>query len=88
MVAKEYTSITNVYEYFDYGKIVRGGICHSVTLNEAVSHGCISKSSNQIFIWGDSYAAALYNGLKEVIDRNGIDINVSQMTDGNGPPFL
>lgn len=87
LIANEYTSITNVYDYFGYGKIVRWGVCHSVTPKAAVSNGCISTSKNQIFIWGDSYAAALYNGLRSVIDNNEIDINISQMTDGNGPPF-
>ena len=51
LIAKEYTSITNVYDYFGYGKIVRWGVCRSVTPKAAVSNGCISTSKNQIFIF-------------------------------------
>ncbi|QXB55501.1 acyltransferase family protein [Aeromonas sp. FDAARGOS 1415] len=86
-IAKEYTSITDVYDYFEYPTLLRSNQCHSVTPAQAISSGCISTSRNQIFIWGDSYAAALYNGIKNSIDEYKIDIHVSQMTDGNGPPF-
>lgn len=86
-IAKEYSSITNVYDFFDYPKLMRSNKCHSVTPEVAVSSGCISKSDNQIFIWGDSYAAALYSGLHNVGKKHYKEIFISQMTDGNGPPF-
>lgn len=86
-VAKEYTSISNAYDYYDYPKLMRSNLCHSVTPDVAVKSGCIAKSDDQIFIWGDSYAAALYSGLHNVGKKYHIDTAISQMTDGNGPPF-
>ncbi len=86
-IAKEYSSIINVYDFFDYPNLMRSNKCHSVTPEVAVSSGCVAKSDNQIFIWGDSYAAALYSGLKNVSDKYYKDVFISQMTDGNGPPF-
>ncbi|ECM4407769.1 acyltransferase [Salmonella enterica subsp. enterica serovar Give] len=86
--AGEYASVTNVYDYYKYGELLRGGICHSVLLKNAISNGCIKNSRNNIFIIGDSYAAALYNGLSSYIKNNNKNYVISQMTDGNAPPLF
>ncbi|EDY0093675.1 acyltransferase [Salmonella enterica] len=86
--AGEYASVTNVYDYYKYGELLRGGICHSVLLKDAISNGCIKNSRNNIFIIGDSYAAALYNGLSSYIKNNNGKYVISQMTDGNAPPLF
>ncbi|ECH0840765.1 acyltransferase [Salmonella enterica subsp. enterica] len=86
--AGEYASVTNVYDYYKYGELLRGGICHSVMLNDAISNGCIKNSRHNIFIIGDSYAAALYNGLFSYINNNNVKYVISQLTDGNAPPLF
>lgn len=43
---------------------------------------------HNIFIIGDSYAAALFNRLSHYIDNKGSDYIISQMTDGNAPPLF
>ncbi|EBB5493059.1 acyltransferase, partial [Salmonella enterica subsp. enterica serovar Enteritidis] len=35
--AGEYASVTDVYNYYKYGELLRGGICHSVQLTAAIS---------------------------------------------------
>ncbi|EHS7608882.1 acyltransferase, partial [Salmonella enterica] len=86
--AGEYASVTDVYNYYKYGELLRGGICHSVQLTAAISNGCIKNGKHNIFIIGDSYAAALFNGLSHYIDNKGSDYIISQMTDGNAPPLF
>ncbi len=84
----EYASITEPYKFFDFTDQIRNEICHSVSVDTAMKNGCISNKSNQIFIWGDSYAATLYSGILSVIKTNGLKADISQATDGNGPPFF
>lgn len=85
---RPFTEITNVYEYFNYGALVRGLTCHSVTLEVALANDCIARQEEAVFLWGDSYAAALYGGLSRVRERHGYPHQISQLTDGNGPPFF
>lgn len=82
-----FTSITDVYDYFDYKKLMRLGVCHSVTIDTSLKEGCVSTNHNQIFLFGDSYAAALYSGLRDYMSENNLPIDISQMTEGNAPPF-
>lgn len=53
-----------------------------------VSRECVEKGEKTIFIWGDSYAAALYPGIKYVRDEMAPKYGIIQVTDGNGPPFF
>ncbi|WP_018610041.1 acyltransferase family protein [Uliginosibacterium gangwonense] len=78
--------VTDVYSYFEYNKTLRAYVCHSVTVAEAYANKCIVDSPNSVFIWGDSYAAALFSGLNYV--RKSGMLELSQLTDGNGPPFF
>lgn len=80
--------ITDVYAYFDYKKLMRVGVCHSVPVNTARANGCVQNKHPSIFIWGDSYAAALYSGLEHLIQTRHQDYVINQLTDGNGPPFF
>nr|WP_219827577.1 TolC family protein [Salmonella enterica] len=82
------SSLRDVYNSYKYGELLRGGICHSVQLTAAISNGCIKNGKHNIFIIGDSYAAALFNGLSHYIDNKGSDYIISQMTDGNAPPLF
>ena len=83
---REYLKVENTYSYFEFAKALRTGECHSVPVEVAVKNGCISNDPHQIFIWGDSYAAALYQGIAKIAKDAGL--KVSQSTDGNGPPFF
>lgn len=84
---KSLSEITNVYEHFDFKKAIRYGTCHSVIKEVSLAH-CIEHRRKMIFIWGDSYAAALYQGLLSARNAAHDDYGISQMTDGNGPPFF
>lgn len=86
--AGEYASVTDVYEYYKYGELMRSGVCHSVEIKIAIENGCIKKGDKNIFIIGDSYAAALYNGLDKYIKSKNNGYVISQMTDGNAPPLF
>lgn len=79
--------ITNVYKYYDFGKQIRFGVCHSVA-REITYANCIEHRKKMIFMWGDSYAAALYRGILDARDSDYTDYGIAQMTDGNGPPFF
>lgn len=79
--------ISNVYEYFHYSQNLRVGVCHSAPI-DVVSRECVEKGEKTIFIWGDSYAAALYPGIKYVRDEMAPKYGIIQVTDGNGPPFF
>ena len=83
-----FTSIDDVYDYFDYKKLMRFNVCHSVSIDTSLKNGCVSSNQNQIFLFGDSYAAALYSGLRDYISKNNLSIAISQMTEGNAPPFF
>lgn len=84
----EYAAITEPYKFFDFPGEIRNGVCHSVDKDTAMMNHCISQDSDQVFIWGDSYAATLYSGVKSVMKNIGLKAKVSQATDGNGPPFF
>lgn len=84
----DYTSITSPYTFFKFSENLRNGVCHSVELNVAEKNGCISHDSNQLFLWGDSYAASLYTGLYETMKAKNLKAKITQATDGNGAPFF
>lgn len=84
----ELNRITGVYEYFNYKKIVRVDICHSVSLYNFNKNKCVDIRKYNIVIFGDSYAASLYPGLNYVRNKEFNDVGITQMTDGNGPPFF
>lgn len=81
------SAITDVYTHFNYQKEIRYAVCHSVTA-ESRDKDCLSLARKQAFIFGDSYAASLYPGVKQIIQEKYPEYSISQMTDGNGPPFL
>lgn len=84
----DYTSISSPYEYFKFSENLRNGVCHSVELIDAEKNGCISHHENQLFLWGDSYAASMFIGLKDVMTTRKIKAEITQATDGNGAPFF
>lgn len=84
---KYLSEITDVYKYFNFASGIRYGTCHSVPLEVSLSK-CIEQRKKMLFIWGDSYAASLYQGLVNARDNGDMEYGISQMTDGNGPPFF
>jgi len=83
----ELLSINNIYDYFNYKDIVRVDVCHSVSIENFKNNKCLDIRKHNIFIWGDSYAASLYPGLIYFRNKEYTDVGITQMTDGNGPPF-
>jgi len=81
-------SITDPYDHFDYKANVRDGSCHSISTEDFFKNRCLDIRKNNIFIVGDSYAASLYPGLELNRDKNLIDIGLTQLTEGNAPPFV
>ena len=81
------TMISNVYDYFNYTKVLRDGVCHSVSLDAFRDNNCLDIREKNIFIWGDSYAASIYDGMNYVRNKEFSNVGITQMTDGNGPPF-
>lgn len=84
---QELSTISNIYDFFEYNKIIRSGICHSVSLENFSKNKCLDLRAKNIFLWGDSYAASLYSGLSFFRDKYFSNVGIIQMTDGNGPPF-
>ena len=82
------TKVGNVYDYFDYKKLLRYGVCHSVPFDRVAANGCIEIREKNIFLWGDSYAASMYSGLSRIRNEKYANFGLTQMTDGNGPPFF
>ena len=83
----ELLSIDNFYDYLNYKDTIRTGVCHSVSIESFKNNKCLDIRQKNIFSWGDSYAASLYPGLVFVRNNEYPDIGITQMTDGNGPPF-
>lgn len=84
---KALSEITDVYTHFNFYVDMRGGICHSVPPEVAYAN-CMERREKMLFLWGDSYAAALYQGIKYVRDTKDPEYGIGQMTNGNGPPFF
>lgn len=81
--------IRNVYEYFHFADIIRDGKCHSNPVGmplESRIENCGGKSKPLVFMWGDSYAAALYPGLAKLAETR--PFGIAQFTAGNAPPFF
>ena len=85
---QELAKIENLYEHFDFQKNIRNGVCHSVSMPQRESNGCLAQRKKNLVIFGDSYAASLYEGLREVRDADYPDYGIIQLTDGNAPPFF
>jgi peptidoglycan/LPS O-acetylase OafA/YrhL len=82
------TKVGDVYDYFNYKKLIREGVCHSIPFDKVIANGCIEIRERNVFIWGDSYAASLYSGLNYVRNEKHGNYGITQLTDTNGPPFF
>jgi len=83
-------AITDPYKFFEYDKHYRVGLCHSPAKEvdlKTREENCIDKTRPLVFLWGDSYAASLYPGLKALQNKNK-NFGIAQFTAGNAPPFL
>lgn len=80
--------IDNLYEHFDFQKNIRNGVCHSVPMPARQANGCLEQRQKNIVLFGDSYAASLYQGLQAARDTLRPDYGIIQLTDGNAPPFF
>lgn len=84
----ELVRIEDLYKYYDYAGVLRHGVCHSVNTEVWERNGCLDFRRKNIFIWGDSYAASLYSGVEYVRNLRHSDYGITQLTDGNVPPFF
>ena len=77
------------YQYSAYKEDFRESTCDLLPFQSENEFGdCgVSRNQNQptLFLWGDSHAAHLYQGLK---DRFEPDFNIIQRTASNCPPLL
>jgi peptidoglycan/LPS O-acetylase OafA/YrhL len=80
--------IENLYDHFEFQKNIRNQICHSVSMADRERNGCLHTRSKNIVLFGDSYAATLYEGLRHERDSKHTDYGIIQLTDGNAPPFF
>lgn len=80
--------ITDVYTHYDYRQVVRNEVCHSVGVEVMRRNGCVDRRASNLLLWGDSYAASLYTGLEKMRSEKYATFGITQLTDGNGPPFV
>ena len=72
---------------FHWEEQVRSGGCHIYDpLLIRNSDECIEKARPLIMLWGDSYAAGLYPGLRELQKQN--HFGIAQLTSAACPPIL
>ena len=87
----ELTKIKDVYSFFEIPAVWRNGVCHSSPIGMSEQERirqCAETGKHKIFLWGDSYAAALYPGLKALQKETKKSFSIEQFTDGNGSPFF
>ncbi|WP_313332534.1 acyltransferase family protein [Comamonas sp.] len=80
--------IENLYDHFEFQKNIRHQVCHSVSMADRERNGCLKTRSKNMVLFGDSYAATLYEGLRHERDSKYTDYGIIQLTDGNAPPFF
>ncbi|MDR2328262.1 MAG: acyltransferase [Comamonas sp.] len=80
--------IENLYDHFEFQKNIRHQVCHSVSMADRERNGCLDTRSKNMVLFGDSYAATLYEGLRHERDSKHTDYGIIQLTDGNAPPFF
>jgi peptidoglycan/LPS O-acetylase OafA/YrhL len=86
---RELAAITNVYSYFNFADAVRQNTCHFASKMQSDFKRpaeCFSDKRPLLMIWGDSYAAALYPGIKML--SQSARFGIEQITVGNSPPFF
>ncbi len=76
---------------FQFDQNARFGICHYETRGYAPirpfeNEICLEKKRPLLVLWGDSYAAALYPGLRSI--QNKFTFGIAQFTQCGTPPFL
>ncbi|UJD93737.1 acyltransferase [Lelliottia amnigena] len=87
----ELTKIKDVYSFFEIPAVWRNGICHSSPIGMSEQeriNQCAEQGKHKVFLWGDSYAAALYPGLVALQKETKKSFSIEQFTDGNGSPFF
>jgi hypothetical protein len=85
------TQIKDVYSFFEIPAVWRNGVCHSSPVEMSQKQrldNCAEKGDNKLFLWGDSYAGALYPGLRALQKKENNSFSIEQFTDGNGAPFF
>lgn len=85
------TKIKDVYSFFEIPAVWRNGVCHSSPIGMSEQeriNQCAEPGKHKVFLWGDSYAAALYPGLVALQKETKKSFSIEQFTDGNGSPFF
>lgn len=81
--------ISDPFTFFHFSESVRLGVCHDLSIGMATEERrqrCIEAKRPLVLLWGDSYTAALYPGLKLLQETR--DFGIGQLTHGNAPPFF
>jgi peptidoglycan/LPS O-acetylase OafA/YrhL len=67
--------LLEVYDTYDYRPIYRAGTCYTID-NGTFANSCVALASNKInlLVWGDSFAAHYYFGLRKAIDPQAVEI--------------
>jgi peptidoglycan/LPS O-acetylase OafA/YrhL len=75
------------YDTYEYGPLFRAGICFSPP-NGAFGDACLSLAAGKAnwLLWGDSFAAQYYDGLRRVTEASGV--NLLQATEPACMPTL
>jgi hypothetical protein len=72
---------------------IRQGTCFQSSAGSRLAHAqdCTDQhpgAAPLLFLWGDSFAASLYPGLRELVDRRALGMRLAQFTGPSCPPLL
>lgn len=90
--SKEIAKIQNVWLYFLKDSDWRIDLCHAhsrpISLDDAMKN-CVDRGQGKLlFLWGDSFAAALYPGLRDFQASSKEHFLIAQFTEGNAQPYF
>jgi peptidoglycan/LPS O-acetylase OafA/YrhL len=81
--------IPDAETFFDFQNATRRGLCHDISLAASLEdryRRCIESKRPLIVLWGDSYAATLYWGFRQL--QRTKQFGIGQLTYGHAPPFF
>ena len=91
-LVRQLSEITDVWEYYGHDRRSwRLDKCLSPPENTTIQQkirDCVDSHRPLVFLWGDSYAAALYPGLLKLQKDQANSFGIAQFTDFNASPFF
>ncbi|WP_420887623.1 acyltransferase family protein [Candidatus Nitrotoga fabula] len=88
-LVRQLSEITDVWKHYDSNW--RWGKCLSPPNTTAIQQkirDCVDSHRPLVFLWGDSYAAALYPGLLKLQKDQANSFGIAQFTNTDAPPFF